>query len=195
MTTSSTSPRRLLIIDDNEAIHGDFDKILSSPATNSDLQALDAEFFGTEPSPAESVISFEVQHAMQGREGLKLLEQDKDAGGIFGAAFVDMRMPPGWDGVETIERLWAVDPHLQVVICTAFSDHSWEDITARLGLCDQLLILKKPFDEIVVMQLATTLCERRRRQDELQMKIKQLERMVTLQSGCGRSETLIPACE
>jgi two-component system NtrC family sensor kinase len=69
-------------------------------------------------------------------------------------AFVDMRMPPGWDGVKRIERLWAADPRLQVVICTAYSDTSWEEVLQRLDARDRLLILKKPFDNIEERQLA-----------------------------------------
>ena len=87
-------------------------------------------------------------------------------------AFVDMRMPPGWDGVETIERLWRIDPQVQVVICTAYSDHAWEDVLARLDVQDRLLILKKPFDMIEVSQLARTLTAKwtLARQATLQMK-------------------------
>ena len=158
--------RRVLIVDDNEAIHGDFDKILSqqeTPDELSELAELDAELFGTDASqPDMTPVDFALTHAWQGQEGLKKLKVAVAANASFGAAFVDMRMPPGWDGVETIENLWKVDPDLQVVICTAFSDHSWDEISARLGQSDQLLILKKPFDEIEVVQLATSLCEKRR---------------------------------
>jgi len=66
-------------------------------------------------------------------------------------------MPPGWDGIETTARLWEVDPDLQVVICTAYSDYSWEKMIARLGNSDRLLILKKPFDTIEVFQIAHAL--------------------------------------
>jgi DNA-binding NarL/FixJ family response regulator len=70
-------------------------------------------------------------------------------------AFVDMRMPPGWDGLETIERLWAVDPDVQVVICSAHSDRNWTDVVARLNNSDKLLVVKKPFEAIEVMQSPT----------------------------------------
>jgi signal transduction histidine kinase len=75
----------------------------------------------------------------------------------YAVAFVDMRMPPGWDGLETIEHLWEVDAELQVVICSAYTDHSWEDIVRRLGHDDRLLILQKPFSSIEVSQAATSL--------------------------------------
>jgi CheY-like chemotaxis protein len=72
-------------------------------------------------------------------------------------AFVDVRMPPGWDGLETIGHLWRAQPDLQVVICTAYSDFSWDDIRRRLGQVDNLLILKKPFDNVEVLQLVHAL--------------------------------------
>jgi signal transduction histidine kinase len=72
-------------------------------------------------------------------------------------AFVDMRMPPGWDGLETIEHLWYVDPDLEIVICTAYSDHPWEDVSRKLGNTDKVLILMKPFNSIEVVQLANSL--------------------------------------
>ena len=69
-------------------------------------------------------------------------------------------MPPGWDGVETIQRIWQVDPEILIVLCTAYSDHTWEEIVARLGRTDHLLILKKPFDNIEVRQLVLALTKR-----------------------------------
>ncbi|MDF2462930.1 MAG: response regulator receiver sensor signal transduction histidine kinase [Ramlibacter sp.] len=68
-----------------------------------------------------------------------------------------MRMPPGWDGLETIEHLWASDPHLQVVVCTAYSDYPWTEFIERVHARDNLLILKKPFEPAEVMQLARAL--------------------------------------
>ncbi len=75
----------------------------------------------------------------------------------FAMAFVDMRMPPGWDGLETIAQLWQVAPDMQIVICTAFSDHSWDEIAHRFGNTDSLLVLQKPFQSIEVIQLARNL--------------------------------------
>jgi DNA-binding NarL/FixJ family response regulator len=72
-------------------------------------------------------------------------------------AFVDGRMPPGWDGIETIRHLWQECPDIQVVLCTAYSDYSWQDIRRVLGESDSLLILKKPFDNVEVLQLSHAL--------------------------------------
>ena len=75
-------------------------------------------------------------------------------------AFVDVRMPPGWDGVETTSKIWEHYPDLQVVICTAYSDYSLEEMLDKLGHSDRLVILKKPFDNIEVQQLANALTEK-----------------------------------
>jgi PAS domain S-box-containing protein len=75
-------------------------------------------------------------------------------------AFVDMRMPPGWDGLQTIEQMWKHDPYLEVVICTAYSDRSWREISDILDRPEQLLILKKPFDSIEAKQLAASLSQK-----------------------------------
>jgi len=72
-------------------------------------------------------------------------------------AFVDVRMPPGWDGIETIARIWEKYPELQVVVCTAYSDYSWDDLIAKIGQSDRLVILKKPFDTVEALQLANAL--------------------------------------
>jgi len=93
-------------------------------------------------------------------------------------AFVDVRMPPGWDGVETTATIWAKYPDLQVVICTAFSDYSWEQMLQRLGYSDRLVILKKPFDCIEVLQLAILMTEKWRLYQQAQLRLSDLERMV-----------------
>jgi signal transduction histidine kinase len=154
---------RIVIIDDNPAIHRDFAKILAPPRTAADeLDDLKAALFGdaaaAPPGAAREPMRFQLESATQGREGLALVERALAAGQPFAMAFVDMQMPPGWDGLETIEHIWAVAPDLQVVICTAYSDYAWGDIAGRLGgHVENLLILKKPFDPIEVVQLAHAL--------------------------------------
>ena len=96
----------------------------------------------------------------------------------YAMAFIDMRMPPGWDGLETIERLWQVDPKLQVALCTAYSDYSWEDIDERLELGDRLLILKKPFDAIEIRQMASALTAKWQMTEDAALKMSLLEQAV-----------------
>jgi PAS domain S-box-containing protein len=147
--------RRILLIDDTPAIHEDFRKILVPTGSESELDEMEASLFGT---PARAACtSFELDSAYQGKEGLALVRAAQEAAAPYAMAFVDMRMPPGWDGIETIEHLWLADPELQVVICTAYADYSWEEVLDRLNVADRLLILKKPFDAIEVRQLASAL--------------------------------------
>ena len=121
-----------------------------------------------------------------------MVEQAVAAGKPYALAFVDMRMPPGWDGVETIEHIWKVDPEIQVVICTAFSDHPWHRIAARLGKSDRLLILRKPFDAVEVEQLASSLTHKWNLAQEICSKLKELmiTRDAALESARLKSEFL-----
>ena len=119
---SQDTVHRILIIDDNPAIHDDFRKILTPETAVADqLDKAAAAVFGA-VSPAAAVPAFEIDSATQGTEGLDRVIQALAVGRPYSLAFVDVRMPPGWAGIETIKRLWEEDPALQVVICTAFSD-------------------------------------------------------------------------
>ncbi len=150
--TSDTN-NRILIIDDNPAIHEDFRKILVGGKRDQATEDLLGAVLGKSEHRAAQV-AFEIDSAHQGQEGLAKVEAALAAARPYALAFVDVRMPPGWDGVETITQIWAKDPAIQIVICTAYSDYSWQEIVGKLGASDQLVILKKPFDNIEVLQLA-----------------------------------------
>ncbi len=146
---------RLMIIDDNPSIHQDFIKILKTESAN-EIDKLSVELFG-ETQNAPDLPQFEIDVASQGQDGVKKISEALERGEPFALAFVDIRMPPGWDGIETIKRIWQIDKNIQIVICTAYSDYSWEDTVVHLGKTDNLLILKKPFDSVSVRQLASAL--------------------------------------
>lgn len=166
------------MIDDNRAIHEDFRKILCPQNDRRGaVESVEAALFGEESSSPAGP-SFEMASAYQGQDGLALLRQGVAAGAPFALAFVDVRMPPGWDGVETTLRLWEVDPDLQVVICTAYSDYSWEQMARRFGPTDRLVILKKPFDVAEVLQLANALTEKWRSARAAQQRLADLEGLV-----------------
>lgn len=151
----SAHNNRVLLIDDTSAIHEDFRKILCPPPAPYGLAEAEAVLFGT-PAAADTA-RFELDCTSQGQEGLAAVEAALLTGKPYALAFVDMIMPPGWSGMETIERLWQADPCLQVVICTAHSELPWDEVLARLDVRDRLLIIKKPLDMIEVSQLARTL--------------------------------------
>jgi putative two-component system response regulator len=148
---------RILTIDDNEAIHDDYRKVLC--ATSKDLQLAEAaEFlFGEteEPHPLNCNLPiYQIDSALQGLQGIELVKQSMVQNCQYACAFIDVRMPPGIDGVETSKRIWEIDPDLPIVLCTAYSDRSWEDISYQLNQTDKLLILKKPFDPLELRQVA-----------------------------------------
>jgi len=152
--------RRILVIDDNRGIHNSFREILRGAASDkSTLDEAEAGLFGETPA-GRRTLGFTMESAYQGEEGVELVRAALDKGQPYAMAFVDMRMPPGMDGLETIIKLWELDSDLQVVICTAHSDYGWHDLQARLGSSDRLLILKKPFDIIEVRQMAEALCSK-----------------------------------
>ena len=171
--------RRVLIIDDNPAIHEDFRKILDGVGESADaLAAMELALLGvggTKPARPR----FDVHSAMQGQEGVAAVEQAAADGRPFAMAFVDMRMPPGWDGLETIQHLWAADPDVQVVICSAHADYDWADVVATLGHADKLLVVKKPFEPIEVMQCASAMTRKWQNEQLLRRQVETLEMVVT----------------
>jgi two-component system sensor histidine kinase/response regulator len=167
-STPTAAPKRLLIIDDNKDIHADFRKVfdgLPSGAADSAIDQLEADLFGGDSrgggtASERRLLSVEVHSAYQGEDGIKMAVQAARRGQPYYMAFVDVRMPPGIDGVQTIKRLWMELPNLQCVICTAYSDYDWNQISTELGQTGNLLILKKPFDAVEVLQLAQSMAEK-----------------------------------
>jgi len=175
---------RILVIDDNRSIHDDFHKVLCPRGNDaSGLDEVEASLFGTPVDSKPAATPYRIDSAYQGKEGLDMIKQARDSQAPYAMAFVDVRMPPGWDGIETTERLWQADPDLQVVICTAYSDYSWSEMMARLGLSDSLVILKKPFDQVEVLQLATSLTRKWQLLQESKNQVANLEKLVALRSN------------
>jgi PAS domain S-box-containing protein len=107
-----------------------------------------------------------------------MVEKAREEGRPYALAFVDVRMPPGWDGVETTSRIWKACPDTQIILCTAYSDYSWDEMISKLGHSDRLVILKKPFDAVEVLQLASALTEKYQLALEARSKMSQLEAKV-----------------
>lgn len=172
---------RILIVDDNPSIHEDFEKILRpSSAGTETLEQLERQLLGESSRPSAAPYdSFELCSAFQGDWAVELVTQAVESQRPYALAFVDGRMPPGIDGIKTVARMWQVDPHLQVVICSAYSDHTFSDIVAELGHSDGLLVMRKPFEAIEVLQAAHALCHKwdmsaklRARLDDLELAVR-----------------------
>src|SRR5438445_8812710 len=187
MDTIEKQRFRILVVDDNASIHEDFRKVLNPAAVNAELSQIESALFD-DPAPSQQEESFEIDSAYQGQEGLQRVEQAIAEGRPYAMPFVDVRMPPGWDGIETIEHIWKKYPALQVVVCTAYSDYSWEEIVRKLGASDKLLILKKPFDSVEVLQLAHALTRKWLLERQASLRMADLDQMVRL-----RTEELVRA--
>src|SRR3972149_12086350 len=172
-----TTPR-ILVVDDNRAIHDDFRKILCRKDDGEELRDLETALFGEHKAEPSTIGLYDVDFACQGEEAYRKVRAAIHEKRPFALAFVDMRMPPGWNGLESIERFWRVDPDLHIVICTAYSDHTWDDIVERLVKQDQWLILKKPFDSAEVSQLALALTRKWGLHKHLQAQLHNLEELV-----------------
>jgi PAS domain S-box-containing protein len=173
---------RIISIDDTPEMHEIYRKVLVSHPI---------------PSKSDSGLPmFELDCASQGRDALNMVIDASEAGRPYAVAFVDMRMPPGWDGIETIERLWTVDPTLQAVICTGFIDFSAEDILRRLHHADQVLLLKKPFEDIEVRLLAFALSEKWRLARAARSHVENLDALIKARTeALERSLAIIKASE
>lgn len=180
--------RRILIVDDNADIHNDFRKILGvSGRRQVDLGKLEQQLFGedsdddfAEPmaQPATPVV-YDLDFAYQGEEAVRKVSQAFQEGQPYALVFMDVRMPPGIDGVETISRIWARHPNVEMVICTAYSDYSHDGILTKLGTSDRLLFLSKPFDSIAVKQMALSLSRKWTLHEEERHQLQLLEREAT----------------
>ena len=168
------------MVDDNEGIHGDFDKVLYNPdrATASpQLEELAASLFGEKKEQRPNT-NFQVTHAQQGEEAFELVLKSLRERTPYALAFVDVNMPPGWDGMQTIERIWSHDTEIEIVLCTAHAEYSWEHIAERLPHAERLLILRKPFDPLEVRQLAYGLTAKWLLRRQVTCRMQDLKRMV-----------------
>jgi CheY-like chemotaxis protein len=179
MNASPAQPgNRILIIDDNASIHEDFRKILGPDQDqNAGLDLVKARMLGEDPAVSPHS-NFVIDSAFQGQEGLAMARRAAEEGNPYALAFVDVRMPPGWDGVETIGQLWKCCPELQIVVCSAYSDYSWEEMIHQLGHSPNLVVLRKPFDNTEVLQLAHALTEKWRLNRKVQSQLDNLETLV-----------------
>jgi len=171
-----TENNRILVIDDNPEIHKDFNKILGNGKNTEYTSALDALTYDIlgEKAPIESKHAYQIDFAQQGKEGIDKIQQALSENKPYAVVFTDIRMPPGLDGIETIQQLWQIDKEIQTVIITAYSDYNWQQINQSLGTSDRLLILKKPFENIEIRQMALSLCKKWQLNKNMQQAHQQL---------------------
>ncbi|MDZ7720678.1 MAG: response regulator [Balneolaceae bacterium] len=178
---------RILLVDDNEAIHEDIEAILSSHQSDDDdeLQMLEGALFGESVSSNTEVLEnlrYQIDHAYQGEEAVRMVQEAAESGNPYSLIFMDVRMPPGIDGIQAIQKIWESHPYIEIIICTAYSDYSWDQIVQNVGSSDKLLFMKKPFDATALKQAALTLTTKWNLQQQAIEYTDKLEREVEEQT-------------
>lgn len=176
----TTDKLRVLIIDDNTEIHKDFRKSLEPFVSDQSkkLSDLDKKLFEKEGTVETEKPTYELSFASQGQQGLECIKKALEEHRPFALAFVDIRMPPGWDGIETIQGIWKIDPWIQIVICTAYSDYSWSETIKKTGGTDNLMIIKKPFDIVEIQQVTYALTKKWKMSQEIKAHVLNLEKTI-----------------
>ncbi len=170
--------RRVLVIDDDPAVHDEIQRILG-PEHGAEKALLDAERTPRGLNGKGSLRqSFEVDTASQGKAGVQLVQRALEAGHPYALAFVEMHRASGSEDLDTIQRLWAADPHLQVVMSSAHADYDWDQVIARLDHPDKLLVVKQPFDPIEVRQCASSLARKWQNEHTLRRHVESLEQVI-----------------
>ena len=150
---------RVLIIDDDPEIQSAYRAVLAPQ--DSDLNTSNAklaQLLNTDqPDPSDLSPEFELYFASQGPEGVAMVKAAFSSNEPIAVAFIDIRMPPGFDGMETAARIRKIDPDIEIVIVTAYSDRSREEIVRVVGRPEKLLFLRKPFDPEELIQTALSL--------------------------------------
>jgi diguanylate cyclase (GGDEF)-like protein len=170
---------RILIVDENRAIHDEYRKILESSENDGALIEQERRLHGEAGRLRSAALEFRLDSAYQGQEALRLVERASGEQFPYCVAFIDLRKPTGWESLETIQWLWAADPRLQVVLCCAQSEYNWKQIAERFGQSHKLLLLKKPFEPIEVLQFAHALTRKWRNERALREQLDSLEKVVT----------------
>ena len=157
MAQATRHPSRILIIDDDRDIWKAYRLVLSPDrlhfeSASAKINQLLNE--GADEQATDVAPYFTLSFASQGQEGYQMVEEAMMKLEPFAMAFIDVRMPPGWDGMETAIKIRQFDPNIELVIVTAYSDHSMEEIVRAVGASDKLLFLRKPFDPEELKQIA-----------------------------------------
>jgi two-component system NtrC family sensor kinase len=171
MTQTQKQQSRILVIDDDRDIWKAYQMVLSPsvPAPDSSSAKISQLLSNGQDDANEP--DFTLSFASQGQEGYEMVQASKGTG-PFAMAFIDIRMPPGWDGMETASKIRQLDPDIELVIVTAYSDRSMEEIVRAVGSPDKLLFLRKPFDPEELKQITRAMtCKWHLERDKEQQQI------------------------
>ena len=156
---------RILIVDDQEDLREQLGRLLVSSGqpnkTSTLVQSMRERLMGIEEdkqtSAPKTVPQYDIDTAGQGEDAFEMVQAAIDNGAPYAVMFTDMRMPPGWDGLKTAKKVREIDKNIEIVIMTAYADHTQSTIAAEVGMPEKLLYIKKPFQTEEIFQLAMSL--------------------------------------
>ena len=164
---------RVLVVDDQREIHQDFEEMLTPSFAETSTDDL-AEAFVSEVD--ESFLpKFKLLHARSGSEAYNIVKTTIETDEPIAVAYIDIRMPPGMDGIETTRRIRAIDENIEVVLMSAYTDKSLGEIVHEMDLLHKLLYIRKPFAREEIQQITLALAEKWNVESELGDKRRQLE--------------------
>jgi two-component system, NtrC family, sensor kinase len=167
---------RILIIDDDSGVRETYQQILT-PSPRADVLSKGASLFGEQAERIKPVMhkKYELTLTERGEDGVREVEKAVERKTPFAVAFIDMKMP-GIDGAETSMRIWAITPGIKIVIVTAYSENSSDDIIKVTGR-DDIFYLRKPFNPEEIRQFARALTKKWNLEHKTELLSKQLEDM------------------
>lgn len=179
---------RILIVDDNLSIHEDFKKILlpSDDQNEQRMEELEQALFEEDTGTSAEKIKmpvYTIESAYQGEQAIEMVARSMELDKPYALIYMDVRMPPGINGIEATRKIWEVDPFVEAIICTAYSDFTWDEIITRIGMTDKLLFLKKPFNSIEIKQITMSLVKKYNMNKQYRHLISNLEQEVEQRSG------------
>ncbi|RZM10623.1 MAG: GGDEF domain-containing response regulator [Sphingomonas sp.] len=160
---------RILVVDDEPAMHDSYRRSFAPQRSEEGvaLDAMAAALFDDVDATVDDTPDFQLTHEMQGLDAVGAVEAALLAGDPYAVAFIDVRMPPGIDGRETARRIRLLDPDINIVIVTGYSDFSPLEISRVAGPPDKIFYVAKPFEVAEIVQTATALGARWRVDREL----------------------------
>ena len=163
---------RVLIVDDQREIHQDFEEMLTPGLTEASTDDLAAAF--ASESDERCLPAFELLHTQSGEKAYKVVKTALKANRPIAIAYIDVRMPPGMDGIETTRRIRKIDKNIEIVIMTAYADKSLSEVIHDMALLHKLLYTRKPFAREEIQQMTLSLAEKWNIERELAEKSRQL---------------------
>ncbi len=161
MTNSETSLNRILVVDDDAMLIGEYVRCLGEgfepDSHTSTLGDLEKVLFGEDTDEKGAAI-FEVQSRDEGQSAVEAVAEAVGDENPFSIVFLDIKMPPGIDGLEAAKRIREIDPNVNIVIVTGSASADPKDLGKQIPPADKIFFFRKPFHAIECRQLAAALC-------------------------------------